>query len=88
MELGPLVLVFCGPMTETTPVEAYKVGVPAKNEPEWTINGGVPELKRQLDLNDSLPQIDGTILFREDFLNQPQTQDAVNYLRSRWGQTP
>ncbi len=69
-------------------IALYKVGVPAKNELEWTINGGVPELKRQLDLNDSIPQIDGTILFREDFLNQPQTQDAVNYLRSRWGQTP
>ncbi|MGX9254041.1 glycoside hydrolase family 10 protein [Pantoea ananatis] len=68
-------------------IALYKVGVQAKNEPEWTINGGVPELKRQLDLNDSIPQIDGTILFREDFLNQPQTQDAVNYLRSRWGQT-
>jgi len=24
-------------------------------------------------------------LFRENYLNQPQTQDAVNYLRSRWG---
>lgn len=65
-------------------VALYKVGEPSKNEPDWTINGGVPELKKQLDLNESLPQINGTILFRENYLNQPQTQEAVNYLRSRW----
>ncbi|AFR03525.1 hypothetical protein PEC301653_32050 [Pectobacterium carotovorum subsp. carotovorum] len=66
-------------------VALYKVGEPSKNEPDWTINGGVPELKKQLDLNESLPQINGTILFRENYLNQPQTQEAVNYLRNRWG---
>ena len=63
----------------------YKVGAPSRNEPDWTVNGGVPELKKQLDLNDSLPDVKGTILFREDYLNQPQTQEAVNYLRGRWG---
>lgn len=50
------------------------------------MDGGVPELKKQLDLNETLPQIQGTILFRENNLNQPQTRQAVNYLRSRWGQ--
>ena len=49
------------------------------------INGGVPELKKQLDLNDAVPEISGTILFREDYLNKPQTQQAVSYLQSRWG---
>lgn len=66
-------------------VALYKVGEPSKNEPDWTVNGGVPELKRQIDLNESVPNIHGTILFRENNLNQPQTQQAVNYLRSRWG---
>lgn len=66
-------------------VALYKVGMPTKNEPDWTVRGGVPELKKQLDLNESLPQISGTILFREDYLNQPQTQDAVRYLKGRWG---
>lgn len=65
-------------------VALYKVGEPSKNEPDWTINGGVPELKKQLDLNESMPQINGTILFRENYLNQPQTQEAVNYLKNRW----
>ncbi|WP_421506311.1 glycoside hydrolase family 10 protein [Erwinia rhapontici] len=68
-------------------IALYKVGEPSKNEPDWTVQGGVPELKKQLDLNESLPNIDGTILFRENYLNQPQTQDAVNYLKSRWGNT-
>lgn len=66
-------------------VALYKIGEPSKMEPDWMIEGGVPELKKQLDLNDAVPQIDGTILFRENYLNQPQTQKAVDYLRSRWG---
>ncbi|MCX0500304.1 glycoside hydrolase family 10 protein [Erwinia billingiae] len=66
-------------------VALYKIGEPSKMEPDWMIEGGVPELKKQLDLNDAVPQIDGTILFRESYLNQPQTQKAVEYLHSRWG---
>ena len=66
-------------------VALYKVGEPSSKEPDWTVNGGVPELKKQLDLNESEPQIDGTILFRENNLNQPQAQEAVRYLRTRWG---
>ncbi|MFP9227858.1 glycoside hydrolase family 10 protein [Pectobacterium cacticida] len=66
-------------------VALYKVGEPSKSEPDWAVGGGVAELKKQIDLNESLPQVNGTILFREDYLNQPQTQDAVRYLKSRWG---
>ncbi|KMK06993.1 lipoprotein [Pluralibacter gergoviae] len=62
----------------------YKIGEPSRSEPDWTVAGGVPELKKQLDFNASLPQIRGTILFREDYLNRPQTRQAVDYLRSRW----
>ncbi|XHA14368.1 glycoside hydrolase family 10 protein [Citrobacter farmeri] len=65
-------------------VALYKVGEPSRNEPDWTVNGGVPELKKQLDLNESMPQISGTILFRENNLNQPQAQQVVSYLRNRW----
>lgn len=67
-------------------VALYKIGEPSRKEPDWTVNGGVPELKKQLDMNESEPHINGTILFREDYLNQPQTQDAVTYIRNRWGQ--
>ena len=66
-------------------VALYKVGEPSRTEPDWTVEGGVPELKKQLDLNESTPGIDGTILFRENYLNQPQTQPAVHYLQQRWG---
>ncbi|WP_370611460.1 glycoside hydrolase family 10 protein [Citrobacter meridianamericanus] len=65
-------------------VALYKVGEPSRKEPDWTVKGGVPELKKQLDLNESEPHINGTILFREDYLNQPQTQEAVTYIRNRW----
>ena len=67
-------------------VALYKVGEPSRKEPDWAVNGGVPELKKQLDMNETEAHINGTILFREDYLNQPQTQDAVSYIRSRWGQ--
>lgn len=66
-------------------VALYKVGEFSRTEPDWTVEGGVPELKRQLDFNDAEPNIQGTILFREDYLNRPQTRQAVDYLRSRWG---
>lgn len=66
-------------------VALYKVGEPSKKEPNWAVNGGVPELSKQIDLNESIPEINGTILFREDNLNQPQTRQAVNYLKTRWG---
>lgn len=66
-------------------VALYKVGEPSRIEPDWTVSGGVPELKKQLDLNETVPHIDGTILFREDYLNQPQAQEAVSYLKTRWG---
>ena len=65
-------------------IALYKVGEPSKLEPDWMVQGGVPELKKQLDLNDSISQINGTILFRESHLEQPQTQKAVNYLKERW----
>lgn len=66
-------------------IALYKVGEPSKNEPDWTVQGGVPELKKQIDMNESAANIDGTILFREGYLEQPQTQQAVDYLKSRWG---
>jgi hypothetical protein len=46
------------------------------------INRGVPELKKQPGMNESNPQIQGTILFRENDLNQPQ---ALSFLKSRRG---
>jgi len=65
-------------------VALYKVGVASKMEPDWTRQNGVPELQKQIELNESLPDVDGTILFREGYLSQPQTQEAVRYLQNRW----
>ncbi|WP_380178744.1 glycoside hydrolase family 10 protein [Kalamiella sp. sgz302252] len=65
-------------------VALYKVGEPTKAEPQWGEEQGVAELKRQIELNETLPGVAGTILFRDAFLDRPQTQEAVNYLRDRW----
>ncbi|CBJ35024.1 glycoside hydrolase family 10 protein [Ralstonia solanacearum] len=62
----------------------YKVGTPSTVEPDWTVEGGVPEIARQLDLNEALPEIHGSMLFRHGFLREPQTQQVVAYLKRRW----
>ncbi|ELQ06956.1 glycoside hydrolase family 10 protein [Xanthomonas translucens] len=62
----------------------YKVGIANPLEPDWTVEGGVPEIARQLDVNASLPQVHGCMLFRQGFLAAPQTQQVVEYLRLRW----
>lgn len=64
-------------------VALYKVGTPAAGEPAWAVEGGVPELKRQLDPTKACREW-GTILFRQRYLTEPQTDKAVEYLRTRW----
>uniref|UniRef100_A0A3B0M0M2 Glycosyl hydrolase-like 10 domain-containing protein n=1 Tax=Arsenophonus endosymbiont of Trialeurodes vaporariorum TaxID=235567 RepID=A0A3B0M0M2_9GAMM len=68
-------------------VALYKVGVSSQTESDWSLDGGVPELKRQLDLNDELPEIKGEILFREGLLQSPPTAEAVKYLKARWNRS-
>ncbi|MGK6326071.1 glycoside hydrolase family 10 protein [Erwinia sp. DT-104] len=74
-----------GPVKLYIGVALYKVGKPTATEPQWGEEQGVAELKRQIELNETQPGVAGTILFRDAFLDEPQTQQAVNYLRSRWG---
>lgn len=69
-------------------VALYKVGQPTGTEPQWGEQNGVAELKRQIQLNESLPGVAGTILFRDAFLDAPQTQEAVSWLRDRWRNQP
>ncbi|KPC20105.1 Uncharacterized protein AC499_3177 [Pseudomonas amygdali pv. lachrymans] len=52
--------------------------------PDWTVEGGVPEITRQLDLNDSLAEVSGCMFFRHMFLRASQTQQVVDYLKLRW----
>ncbi|HBV38891.1 MAG TPA: hypothetical protein DEF05_04160, partial [Erwinia sp.] len=60
------------------------VGKPTAGEPQWGEEQGVAELRRQVELNETLPGVSGTILFRDAFLDAPQAQEAVNYLHQRW----
>lgn len=62
----------------------YKVGKYDALEPDWSIDGGVPEIKRQLDLNESIPEIQGSILFRQGSLQEPETQKVAEYIKKRW----
>lgn len=65
-------------------VALYKIGSTTKVEPDWGVAGGVAELKKQLDINKALPEVNGAILFSEAYLNRSQTAAAVYYLKSRW----
>lgn len=62
----------------------YKVGIHSDAEPDWSIEGGVPEITRQLDLNSLLPEVKGCVLFRHLFLRETQTKQAVQYIKERW----
>lgn len=62
----------------------YKIGLPSKTEPDWTIEQGVPELKRQLDINDATPEITGAVLFRQGSFDAPEASQATKYLKQRW----
>jgi len=62
----------------------YKVGKYDALEPDWSIDGGIPEIKRQLDLNESIPEIQGSILFRQGSLQEPETQKVAEYIKKRW----
>lgn len=73
-----------GPTKLYIGVALYKAGKPTALEPQWGEENGVAELRRQIELNETLPGVSGTILFRDAFLDEPQTQNAVDYLRARW----
>ncbi|AMB84396.1 glycosyl hydrolase [Pseudomonas agarici] len=60
----------------------YKVGVPSQREPEWSEGEGGAELDRQLRWNLDIPEIRGSILFRQRFLRAPQTQAAIAAIRA------
>lgn len=51
----------------------------------WIQANGVPEIKRQLAINESFPGVNGSILFSGSYLWEPQTQSVVAYLKSHWG---
>ncbi len=48
-------------------VALYRAGSGTALEPGWQAGGGVTEMKRQLKLNESLPEVKGSILFGKGF---------------------
>lgn len=63
----------------------YRAGDGTKSEPEWGIDAGLPEIKRQIELNRALPEVKGSILFRQGFLSDPKLKPVASYLKSVWG---
>ncbi len=66
----------------------YKAGRPTAQEPDWGVEGGVPEFRRQIDLNESTPGIHGSVLFRHAFLRDPAAAAVAAWLRQRWAPAP
>lgn len=72
-------------------VALYRVGVPSTVEPDWSLEDGVPEVQRQLDLIDRVPEVQGCMLFRHTNARDAQRAAVADYLRLRWnpdGQAP
>jgi uncharacterized lipoprotein YddW (UPF0748 family) len=44
----------------------------------------VTEIKRQLEFNESLPEVKGSILFRQGFLSGSKLKGVSNYLKKTW----
>lgn len=63
----------------------YRAGSSSKSEPEWLEGNGVDEIKRQLDLNNAIPEVKGSILFRQGFLSDPKLKSVSAYLKKTWG---
>ena len=63
----------------------YRAGSGTTLEPSWQAGEGVTEIKRQLEFNESLPEVKGSILFRQGFLSDPKLKGVSNYLKKTWG---
>ena len=63
----------------------YRAGTASKSEPEWVAGNGVDEIRRQLELNNALPEVKGSILFRQGFLSDPKLKSVSDYLKKSWG---
>ncbi len=76
---------------QETPVDLYigmalyKAGQATPQEPQWGEDGGLTEIKHQLELNESVPEVKGSILFREAFLSDPKLTKVTDYLKEQWG---
>ncbi len=62
----------------------YKVGRDLPAEPDWSLQQGVPEFQRQLDLNEALPEVGGCMLFRHALLRNAEKQAVRRLLERRW----
>ncbi|WP_411505554.1 glycoside hydrolase family 10 protein [Brucella anthropi] len=63
----------------------YKAGQPTSQEPQWGEDGGLTEIRHQLELNQVVSEVKGSILFREAFLREPKLKKIADYLAANWG---
>ncbi|WP_425363661.1 glycoside hydrolase family 10 protein [Candidatus Tisiphia endosymbiont of Hybos culiciformis] len=59
----------------------YKVGVPSSTEPEWVVDNGASEIKKQLLWNIDMATIQGSILFHQSSLNEPVVLHAREVIK-------
>ncbi len=62
----------------------YRAGEATASEPDWAAEGGLTEIRRQLDLNDRMPEVKGGVLFRADYLLRPALKSVTDHLKRRW----
>lgn len=63
----------------------YRAGSASQSEPGWAEGDGVDEIKRQLEFNATVPEVKGSILFRQSFLTHPRMKSVSQYIKQAWG---
>jgi uncharacterized lipoprotein YddW (UPF0748 family) len=60
----------------------YKIDEVSTSDKDFSINNGIPEFTRQIKQNTTMSNVDGSILFRVNFLFSNSTQPFVNVLQN------
>ncbi len=60
----------------------YRINEVSANDKDFSVNNGVPELTRQLKQNTTMPQVNGSIMFRVNYLFTSGTQPFVTVLKN------
>lgn len=60
----------------------YKITEVSTTDKDFSVANGVPEMTRQIKLNTTMPKVDGSVLFRVNFLFSSATQPFVSTLKN------
>lgn len=60
----------------------YRINEVATSDKDFSVNNGVPEMTRQMKQNTTMPGVEGSVLFRANYLFSSATQSFVSTLKN------